>query len=54
MDKYKKYVSFDNWKNQNYQELLKEYKSWKNSGDSMKNTDDIDFNDFCIGKWQRI
>jgi hypothetical protein len=39
---------------ENFNELMNEYKSCKNSGDSMKSTDYIDFNDFCIGKWQKL
>jgi hypothetical protein len=54
MNKWDKYKSFENWKRENFNELMNEYKSCKNSGDSMKSTDYIDFNDFCIGKWQKL
>lgn len=54
MDKWKTYRSFDNWKNQNYNELMKEYEIGKKCGDSMRSTDDCSFDDFCIGKWQRL
>ena len=54
MDKWKTYGSFNSWKNQNYNELLTEYKNGKNCGDSMRSTDDCSFDVFCIGKWQRL
>ena len=54
MDKWKVYGSFDKWKREKYYELLMEYKTNKNSGDSMKNTDDCSFHDFCLCIWQRL
>jgi len=52
MSKWNTHKTFDNWKNQKYNELMREYKSGKNCGDSMRSTDDISFDDFCLGKWQ--
>ena len=54
MDKWGIYGTFNKWKNQNYHELRKEYEGGKNCGDSMRSTDDCSFDDFCIGKWQRL
>lgn len=52
MDKYDKYGSFQKWKNINYDNLLRDYKSGKNCADSRISTDDISFDDFCLGRWQ--
>lgn len=45
--------SFESWKFINYDKLMKEYQSNKNCGDSMKSTDDVSFDDYCLGVWQR-
>lgn len=52
MNKWDKYKTFENWKSENYTELMKEYKKGKNCGNSMNSTDDIDFDSFCKGRWQ--
>ena len=54
MDKWKTYKTFSNYKSQNYNELMQEYKNGKNCGDSMRSTDDISFDDFVMGKWQSL
>lgn len=54
MDKWSEYKSFNNYKKQNKSQLINEYNKGKNCGDSMRSTDDISFEDFCLGVWQRI
>ena len=46
--------SFELWKYQNYERLMSDYKSNKNCGDSMRSTDDVSFDDYCIGMWQHF
>lgn len=54
MNKWDIYKNFNYWKDQKIYELQREYESGKNCGDSMRSTDDISFEDFCVGKWQRL
>ena len=54
MERRNNYKNFNDFKNQNYYDLICEYNSGKNCSDSMRSTDDCGFDDFCTGEWQRL
>ena len=53
-NKYNEYKNLNDFKRRNLTILAEEYRSGKNHYDSMRNTDDMSFDDFCMCKWQML
>ena len=54
MEKWEKWGSFANWRDENYVSLAAEYNSDDNKWEQITSIGSFSFEDFCVGKWQRM
>ena len=54
MDKWERWGSFANWQDENYDSLMAEYNSDDEKFESLNAIEPCGFDDFCMGKWQRL